>query len=50
MGPVPEAHRRWPKRRRAVGGKATRKKPRWGGLAVKGGQAELIGGILFINR
>ena len=27
-----------------------KKKPRWGGLAVKGGQAELIGGILFINR
>jgi len=37
-------------RRRAVGGKATRKKPRWGGPAAKGGQAELIGGILFINR
>ena len=32
------------------GGKPPEKKPRWGGLAVKGGQAELIGGILFINR
>ena len=32
------------------GGKPPEKEPRWGGLAVKGGQAELIGGILFINR
>ena len=32
------------------GGKPPEKKLRWGGLAVKGGQAELVGGILFINR
>ena len=31
-------------------GESHQKKTRWGGLAVKGGQAELIGGILFINR
>ena len=31
-------------------GENHQKKTRWGGPAAKGGQAELIEGILFINR